>query len=678
MKEAQLTTPNTLDDELLALMMTTAADGPITTAVTTQMVTTKPTTVKTTAKTTLKRTKAATSLTTYTTKPMTLATQTTRILTQTVPKTTGAMPESLVNSTIVESSTIEDRLADISPTTRKPTIASTTAMSLLESASVMIPSKLSENNNPTMNLLNNLFPLTRTTMATLTSSITVATTIVRTLEKKIKPIPKPTQQSTLGEKSVLQTKEIPDLTTKLEYKTMKSTTVISTSLTAPSPTTTSLSTKSMSSTRPTIISKTTTTVIPTTDLPTTSIATTTVLTTTDTQTTSLLTTSLVTTTSGLGDFIPIPIKVPERTFKLPKPTKPKSTASPLPLSPPIPTPSTLLSALMSRRDQSFDALFPSLSKSELVQKTNEPQEMSLEEVLAAMNIEPTELTLESTLESILETTLEPITTILPTTQQQTMTTTSGLGDFIPVSADFFQPEVQQNIPEIKQNIMTSMPMMTTSKITSTTSFPLLDFLDSILGPPQSTTSLTQLPTLPTSILTAQTIPTLPTQSTSTARVSITTSSNVGLNDPVVDSDFPPGDEDYDLDLPPIIQNLLEPLDTGTMWMSTTLVAIETTTFPTTTSFVSYTVPTMQPPIEQVIPTPTAMKPTVSTESTTKISPVIVGNPVTTTQTTTMLVNNRIQINNSTTNSTSIPTSSSDSSITDCQFIIFITFLILVF
>ena len=675
MKEAQLTTPNTFDDELLALIMTTEADKPITTAVTTQMVTTKPTTVKTTAKTTLKTTKAATSLATYTTKPMTLATQTTRILTQTVPKTTGAMPESLVNSTIVESSTIEDRLADISPTTRKPTIASTTAMSLLESASVMIPSKLSDNNNPTMNLLNNLFPLTRTTMVTLTSSITVATTIVRTLEKKIKPIPKPTQQSTLGEKSVLQTKEIPDLTTKLEYKTMKSTTVISTSLTAPSPTTTSLSTKSMSSRGPTIISKTTTTVIPTTDLPTTSIATTTVLTTTDTQTTSLLTTSLVTTTSGLGDFIPIPIKVPERTFKLPKPTKPKSTASPLPLSPPIPTPSTLLSALMSRRDQSFDALFPSLSKLEPVQKTDEPPEMSLEEVLAAMNIEPTELTLESTLESILETTLEPITTILPTTQQQTMTTTSGLGDFIPVSADFFQPEVQQNIPEIKQNIMTSMPMMTTSKITSTTSFPLLDFLDSILGPPQSTTSLTQLPTLPTSILTAPTIPSLPTQSTSTTRVSITTSSNVGLNDPV--ADLSPGDEDYDLDLPPIIQNLLEPLDTGTMWMSTTLVAIETTTFPTTTSFVSYTVPTMQPPIEQVIPTPTAMKPTVSTESTTKISPVIVGNPVTTTQTTTMLVNNRIQINNSTTNSTSIPTSSSDSSITDCQFIIFITFLILV-
>ena len=667
MKEAQLTTPNTFDDELLALIMTTAADKPITTVVTTQMITTKPITVKTT--------KAATSLTTYTTKPMTLATQTTRILTQTVPKTTGAMPESLVNSTIVESSTIEDRLADISPTTRKPTIASTTAMSLLESASVMIPSKLSDNNNPTMNLLNNLFPLTRTTMATLTSSITVATTIVRTLEKKIKPIPKPTQQSTLGEKSVLQTKEIPDLTTKLEYKTMKSTTVISTSLTAPSPTTTSLSTKSMSSTRPTIISKTTTTVIPTTDLPTTSIATTTVPTTTDPQTTKLLTTSLVTTTSGLGDFIPIPIKVPERTFKLPKPTKPKSTASPLPLSPPIPTPSTLLSALMSRRDQSFDALFPSLSKLEPVQKTDEPPEMSLEEVLAAMNIEPTELTLESTLESILETTLEPITTILPTTQQQTMTTTSGLGDFIPVSADFFQPEVQQNIPEIKQNIMTSMPMMTTSKITSTTSFPLLDFLDSILGPPQSTTSLTQLPTLPTSILTAPTIPSLPTQSTSTTRVSITTSSNVGLNDPV--ADLSPGDEDYDLDLPPIIQNLLEPLDTGTMWMSTTLVAIETTTFPTTTSFVSYTVPTMQPPVEQVIPTPTAMKPTISTESTAEISPVIVGNPVTTTQTTTMSVNNRIQINNSTTNSTSIPTSSSDSSITDCQFIIFTTFLILV-
>ena len=664
MKEAQLTTPNTFDDELLALIMTTAADKPITTTVTTQMVTTKPTTVKIT--------KAATSLTTATTKPTTLVTQATRILTLTVPKTTGAMTESLVNSKIVESSTIEARPADISA--RKAPIASTTAMSLSESASVMIPRKLSEIDNPTMNLLNNLFPLTRTTMTTPTSSITVATTIVRTLEKKIKPIPKPTQQSTQVEKSVLQTKAIPNLTTTLEYKTMKPTTVKSTSLTAADSTTkitsTSVSTKLMSSTRPTIISITTTPVIPTTYPPTTIIATTTVLTTTDPQTTSLLTTSLVTTTSGLGDFIPIPIKVPERTFKLPKPTKPKSTASPLPLSPPIPTPSTLLSALMSRRDQSFDALFPSLSKPEPVQKSDQPPEMSLEEVLAAMNIEPTELTLES----ILETTLEPITTILPTTQQQTMTTTSGLGDFIPVSADFFQPEVRQNSAEVKQNIMTSMPMMTSPKITSTTSFPLLDFLDSILGPPQSTTSLTQLPTLPTSILTAPTIPSLPTQTTSTTRVSITTSSNVGLNEPVVDSDLPPGDEDYDFDLPPIIQNLLEPLDTGTMWMSTTLVAIETTTFPTTTSFVSYTVPTMQPPVEQVIPTPTAMKPTISAESTTKISPVIVGNPVTTTETTTMSVNNRIQINNS----TSIPTSSSESSITDRQFIIFITFLILVF
>ena len=157
--------------------------------------------------------------------------------------------------------------------------------------------------------------------------------------------------------------------------------------------------------------------------------------------------------------------------------------------------------------------------------------------------------------------------------------------------------------------------------------------------------------------------------------------NTDLQDSYGESGLPLGGEDYgEIDFPPIIQNLLEPLDTGTMWMSTTLVAIETTTFPTTTSFVSYTVPTMQPVDQVAIPTPTPLEPTISSESTvatTKVSPVIVGNPVTTESTTTA-VNNRIQINNSTTNSTSSPTSSSNSMLTNCRLMIAISFFNMIF
>ena len=682
LKEAQLTTPNTFDDELLALLFTTTAGSPVTTLRATTKTTFKNTTVTKTVTTTTVTSKK--TRTTLITKPIIKQTTPAITLPTTVIPTTGVHLESEVTSSKIESSSTVDNTSATETTSAAgipTTIDTPTTLSVPDS--IVTVDKSTENDNPTMDLLNNLFPLTRTTVTT-TSTTTIAasiqTTTVKTLERKIKPIPKPTQESTKTETrlpvTTVTSKVIPTLTsTSFDSEILTPENSISMNMSSIFSSTTSTTLSTQSPTQTTTIFKTTTS-IPMTESPTTVISTTTILTTTEPKTTTLITTSLKTTTSGLGDFIPVSIKAPERTFKLPKPTKPKSTASPLPILS-IETPSTLAPTFISQKQESFDSLFPSLSLPG--QKAIESPKMSLEEVLAAMNIEPTiEPVMDPTLVPILETTLDLTTTILPTTQQQTMTTTSGLGDFIPVPADFFEPKIKQ------QNAMVPM----TSKMISTTSFPLLDFLDSILGPPKTTTSSLQLQTIPTH-LPAPTIPLSSKQITSTTMLSTTSSIenllNTGMSvdmQPVQDSVLPLDDEEYDeLDeFPPIIQNLLEPLDTGTMWMSTTLVAIETTTIPTTSTFVSYTVPTMQPVDQVAVPTPTDQKPTISTQptvATTKIPPVIVGNPVTT-EATTSVVNNRIQINNSTTNSSSIPTSSSNPMTSYCQYIILISIFILVF
>ena len=666
-----MTTPNTFDDELLALLFTTAAGSPVTTISAIKTSTTESTTVTKILTTTTVTSKK--SLTTLMTKPMIKEMTSTITLPTTAIPTTRVHLESKVTLANIESLPTVDNTSATETTSAAgiPVLASTigTPTTLSVPDSIVAVDKLTENDNPTMDLLNNLFPLTRTTVTTTSSTTTIETSTVKSLERKIKPIPKPTQQST----KKVTTLPVTTLTsTSFENEILALENSISTNMAPLLSSTTSKTLSTESQTQSTTTFKITTT-IPTTESLTTVFSTTTILTTTEPKTTTLITTSLVTTTSGLGDFIPVSIKAPERTFKLPKPTKPKSTASPLSILS-IETPSPSVPTFISQKQESFDSLFPSLSLPELGQKAVESPKMSLEEVLAAMNLEPTiEPVTDPGLVPILETTLEPTTTIQPTTQQQTMTTTSGLGDFIPVPADFFEPKIKQ------QNVMVPM----TSKMTSTTSFPLLDFLDSILGPPKTTTSSLQLQTLPTH-LPAPTIPLSSTQRTSTTILSTTSSIENQLNtDLQPDSDpIQLGDEEYNEldDFPPIIQNLLEPLDTGTMWMSTTLVAIETTTIPTTSSFVSYTVPTMQPVDQVAIPTPTDQKPTISTQSTittTKISPVIVGNPVTT-EATTSVVNNRIQINNSTTNSTSIPTSSSNSMFSYCQCIILLTIFILVF
>ena len=708
-----MTTPNTFDDELLALLFTTTADSPASTQVTTRMVTTIPTMVTQTIKpTTIKSNE---SYTTAEREPITkLTTPRMTVPTTVMPKTIEVTSESHQTSTITKSlsTEIKSNTSKMPLTTGVSTLASTinTPIPVTASSSSLALDKLdgnlSKNNNPTLNLLNSLFPLTRTTVTTPTTTKIDSTSIPqitdKTIVRKIKPIPKPVEFSfqAATETSVPNTKVIPKTTptlasTSISPASLNSTSLAFMSITSNSSTnqnmstakltsiqssTSSTTTSTVSITQPTITSKIKT-FIPTTEPPTTISPTTTILTTTESKTTTLITTNLVTTTSGLGDFIPVSIQTPEKTFKLPKPTKPKSTASALPAIS-ISTQSTSAPAFIPKKVQSLDVLLPSSSLPEPAQKEVEPPKMSLEEVLAAMNIEPTlepsletslETSLEPTLEPILETTLGPTTMILSTTRQQTFTTTSGLGDFVPVQADLFELEVN------RQDLV--IPI--TSKMTSTTSFPLLDFLDSILGPPKTTTSTLQHSKLPTH-LPAPTIPSSRIQTTS--KILSTTSSiantlNTDLQDSDGESGLPLGGEDYgELDFPPIIQNLLEPLDTGTMWMSTTLVAIETTTFPTTTSFVSYTVPTIQPVDQVAIPTPTRLEPTISTEgtvATTQVSPVIVGNPVTTESTTTA-VNNRIQINNSTTNSTSILTSRSNSMLTDCRLMIIISFFNLVF